>query len=170
MSEKSAFVSGAAVILERINRVVLTVEKLLGGALMGFMLVVVVINILSRYVMAKPVTWGEELASFTFVWTALLSSAYALGREAHIRVTVITGYFSKRVQTVLEIVNYLVTIACVGIFLPYSIDALYYLTPSPAMRIPEQYFYCIVPIVFALFLFHQVVTLFRNLDNLKKGD
>ena len=51
-----------------------------------------------------------------------------------------------------------------------SILVMRLLVPSPAMRIPEQYIYCIVPVVFILFIFHMVVSLFRTLVNLQKGD
>lgn len=170
MSENAGFVLGASAFLERANRSVLAVERFLGGILMGFVLLVVFVNIMSRYVMTRPIPWGEELASFSFVWTALLSSAYALGREAHVRISVITGRFPSRFQTWLHIFNCVAAIGVFGIFLPYSITVMKFLTPSPAMRIPEQYFYIIVPIVFVLFIFHLLVTLFRNLAVLKKGD
>lgn len=169
MSENAGFISGAAAFFERANRAVLAVERILGGVLMGFVLIVVCVNILSRYVMVRPISWGEELASFSFVWTALLSSAYALGREAHVRISVITSRFSPRFQTWLHVFNCLVAIAAFGVFLPYSITVMKFLTPSPAMRIPEQYFYIIVPIVFVLFIFHLTASLFRNLAVLKKG-
>ncbi len=170
MSESQGFVASASGFLDRMNRSVLAAERVAGGLLMGFMVLVVVINILSRYVMADPVFWGEELAAFSFAWMALVSSAYALGREVHIRVTILVDYMPKRAKLVVETVNCLIGIAAFGTFLPYSILVMRLLVPSPAMRIPEQYIYCIVPVVFILFIFHMLVSLFRTLVNLQKGD
>lgn len=169
MSESQSFIIRASGFLERVNRSVLAVERVAGGLLMGFMLLIVTINILSRYVMTNPVFWGEELASFTFAWMALVASAYALGREMHIRITMLVDYMPRKVKMMAEVFNYVIGIATFCIFLPYSILVMRHLVPSPAMRIPEQYIYCIVPIVFSLFIFHMVVSLFRTLVNLKKG-
>ena len=169
MTEDFSECSGVSGFLHRLNRRVLTAEKIFGGFLMGLMLAVILINIASRYVLAAPVFWGEELATFTFAWIALLSSAFAIGRNMHVRITMITDCFPKTVQKLVEIANCLIAIAAIAVFLPPSIEVLGMLVPSPAMRVPEEYVYCIVPITFSLFIFHLAVALARSVSELVKG-
>jgi len=62
-------------------------ERLLGRVLALLMLVLVASvawQVLSRYLLAVPAPWTEELARFLLIWIGLLGAAYAYRADSHI--------------------------------------------------------------------------------------
>ena len=53
--------------------------------LMSAMCLVLLAQVVSRYVFGKPLTWSEELARYMFVWLALLGSAWCGRNHIHVR-------------------------------------------------------------------------------------
>ena len=48
-------------------------------------------GIFARYVLHKPITWSDELASTLFLWLAMLGAAIALRRNEHMRMTALVA-------------------------------------------------------------------------------
>lgn len=55
-------------------------------------------GIVARGVFHRPIIWSDELASILFLWLAMLGSAIAVQRSAHMRLTFFTSYLSPRVE------------------------------------------------------------------------
>ena len=48
-------------------------------------------GIFARYILHKPITWSDELASTLFLWLAMLGAAIALRRNEHMRMTALVA-------------------------------------------------------------------------------
>ncbi|WP_407118534.1 TRAP transporter large permease subunit [Bradyrhizobium sp. LMG 9283] len=55
-------------------------------------------GIVARGVFHRPLIWSDELASILFLWLAMLGSAIAVQRSAHMRLTFFTSYLSPRAE------------------------------------------------------------------------
>jgi TRAP-type C4-dicarboxylate transport system permease small subunit len=44
-------------------------------------------NVIARYVFNRPLVWGDELASILFVWLCVLGAVLAMRRNEHMRLT-----------------------------------------------------------------------------------
>ncbi|QOZ70399.1 TRAP transporter, DctM subunit [Bradyrhizobium arachidis] len=55
-------------------------------------------GIVARGVFHRPIIWSDELASILFLWLAMLGSAIAVQRSAHMRLTFFTSYLSPRAE------------------------------------------------------------------------
>lgn len=68
-------------------------------ALAAVLLVVVVglllAGALSRYLLALPIIWGDEVASICFIWLAMLGSVIAIDRNEHLRLTLFLGLLPR---------------------------------------------------------------------------
>ena len=58
--------------------------ELLVTVSMGVLVVDVVWQVLTRYLLKNPSSWTEELATFLMVWVGLLGASVALNRGAHL--------------------------------------------------------------------------------------
>ena len=47
-------------------------------------------QVFTRFIMGKPSSWTEELATFLLIWVSLLGAAVALGRGAHLGIDYFT--------------------------------------------------------------------------------
>ncbi|MBR0690591.1 TRAP transporter large permease subunit [Bradyrhizobium manausense] len=60
--------------------------------------IILFVGIVARGVFHRPIIWSDELASILFLWLAMLGSAIAVQRSAHMRLTFFTSYLSPRVE------------------------------------------------------------------------
>lgn len=80
-------------------------ELLLMG-LMAFLVVDVLWQVLSRYVLASPSSFTDEVAGFLLIWVGLLGAAYVSGREEHLAIDLLVRRASKQGQNRLRQVAY----------------------------------------------------------------
>jgi TRAP-type C4-dicarboxylate transport system permease small subunit len=72
----------------------LPIDRLLGGSicvLMGAMVLNVLWQVFTRFVLRHPSSFTEELARFMMIWVGLLGSAYATGKKSHLALDLITA-------------------------------------------------------------------------------
>ncbi len=71
------------------------VDTLLGSAI-SFLLAAMVVNVLwqvfTRFVLRHPSSFTEEAARYMMIWVGLLGSAYAVGRKSHLALDLITAH------------------------------------------------------------------------------
>ena len=59
------------------------------AALIAVETVLLLAGVVARYVLHTPLVWSDELASFLFLWLAMLGSVIALQRGQHMCLTVV---------------------------------------------------------------------------------
>ena len=69
--------------MKRLNQVLVTLETYAAGALVITVCVVVLLQVLMRYLFATPNPWSEELSRFAFIWVSLLGASLAVEHRAH---------------------------------------------------------------------------------------
>ena len=72
----------------------LAIDRLLGSAmciLMAAMVLNVLWQVFTRFVLRNPSSYTEEAARYMMIWVGLLGSAYASGQKAHLALDLITA-------------------------------------------------------------------------------
>lgn len=111
-----AFISSYQRFTKKVNSVV----RLACIAFFTVMVIDVVVSVVMRYVLVKPMVWGEQLAIYCMIWIAFLSSSIAFRRGAHmgldILVKTVPPKFSKMLQLIahLMVLGFLVTFTSWG--------------------------------------------------------
>jgi len=74
------------------------VDKILANILI-FIMSVMVINVLwqvfTRYIMGDPSSFTDELARYLMIWIGILGAAYVSGKNMHVAINVLPEKFSK---------------------------------------------------------------------------
>jgi TRAP-type C4-dicarboxylate transport system permease small subunit len=74
-------------------------DRVLGGAI-GVLMAGMVLNVLwqvfTRFVLRHPSSFTEELARYMMIWVGLLGSAYASGRKSHLALDLLTAHLQGR--------------------------------------------------------------------------
>lgn len=60
-------------------------------AIMAALVLVVLWGVVSRFVLAEPSRWTEELATFLLTWVALLGAAVGFSRQQHLGIDVLVN-------------------------------------------------------------------------------
>lgn len=141
-------------------------EEFLLGFLLCAMSVILMLQVIMRYIFSNPLIWSEEAARYCFVIAAFASCGYCVRRNVIIRVDVISQKFPARIQKVLELIMWLSMIFLFA-WLSYScIDVVQQAAlagrTSTAMQIPMQYVYCIPLIGFLWTIFRVIQKIWRT--------
>jgi tripartite ATP-independent transporter DctM subunit len=82
-----------------VRRIALAVDMLIGQVveLIGAMLVlaetcILFAGVVSRYLFDSPIIWTDELATFLFLWLAMIGAVVALRRDGHMRLTTFANW------------------------------------------------------------------------------
>lgn len=84
---------------ERWQRMLHNVETWVSVALLVFLTLILLAQVVSRYVFDQPLGWSDELARFTFVWLVFIGAAAMASENRHIAVTYFTDKLPPRLHT-----------------------------------------------------------------------
>ena len=94
------------------------VDQLVGGAiekiaaaLVAAEVVILFAGVVSRYLLHKPLTWSDELASTLFLWLAMFGSVIAVRQNTHMRMTALVSMMSARKAQFFDALALAVTLA-----------------------------------------------------------
>ncbi len=133
------------------------------GAVMS---VIVLLQIIFRFVIFIPLPWSEELARYLMIWTGMVGSFVAMREGRHIGVTMVVDRLPPRAALAVSIFVQAVTIAFLVILaqqgLALTLVNLKQL--SPAMRIPMFYPYLAVPVGAALMILELAAGILQDIQ------
>ncbi len=158
-----------------------SIKKILDHSLE--LLVIVVVSVLvvdvlwqvfTRFILKNPSTWTEELAVFMLIWVSLLGAAVALGRGSHLGIDYFVGKLSPRKRLYTEIFAFLcvsafsLTVMVIGGIELVS-NTLKLEQVSPALGVRIGYVYLAVPMSGFFLVLYSVIGLVERLTQLFKG-
>lgn len=155
--------------------IIRTIDKALAGTLIFAMvsiLLTVIWQVVSRYVLKDPASVTEELSRFILIWIGILGAAYAYRQNAHLGFNLVVERQSAEVKRVLlTLVEIIVIVFCVLVML-FGGSELVLLTLeleqiSAALGIKMGLIYSVLPISGTLIIAYalvNIVTLWRHSD------
>src|SRR3712207_6447589 len=96
-------------------------ELYLGSMFISVTVVVVIMNVFTRYFLKFTYFWAEEVAVGCFVWTIFLGTAAAYRERGLIGVEAIVVLLPKKIRKVVEFVTFLLLVIVSGIMFYFSL-------------------------------------------------
>jgi len=87
--------------------------EILGAILLFIMLVLVSVQVITRYIFNNPISWTEEMARFILVWITFIGAAISLKQNQHVKFEYLLDKLSPRIKKVVETLGDIIT----GLFL-----------------------------------------------------
>jgi TRAP-type C4-dicarboxylate transport system permease small subunit len=134
------------------KRIFDNLESYICQFLLSFFICLLFIQIILREIFSINISWGEELARFSFVWFVFFGASFAARLAAHNRVTFQFRWFTKKTQNYIEAfadaiwVLFNIVIIYKSIFLIKSMFQYPYI--SPTLGWSMAYVYLIFPLSF----------------------
>jgi len=135
-------------------------EKLL-ILLMSILVIDVLWQVTSRYILSSPSSFTDELAGFLLIWVSLFGAAYVTGRKEHLAIDLLLQKSSPenkiRLELFIHIVIFLFSFFVLvigGIWLVYSRFILS--VKSAALQLPLGYVYIVLPVSGLIILFYSI--------------
>ena len=140
--------------------------ELLAAVLLAAMMAIVLANVVFRYVLHSPLVWGDEAASLSFIWMAMLGAAIAVDRHEHLRLTIALPLFPPRMQDVLDVFGRVAVAVLLLRLLPEAISYAYEesFVTSPALGLPMSVRAAALPAGIGLMTLLMVLSVIRTRD------
>lgn len=140
--------------------------ELLAAALLAAMMAIVLANVVFRYVLHSPLIWGDEAASLSFIWMAMLGAAIAVDRHEHLRLTIALPLFPPRMQDVLDVFGRVAVAVLLLRLLPEAVSYAYEesFVTSPALGLPMSVRAAALPAGIGLMTLLMVLSVIRTRD------
>lgn len=151
-----------------INEPLCNSAKNLAGMFLMLMTVIIMLQIVFRYVLNDSLIWTEEIAKTMMVWTAFLVAPWAYRRSANVGIEMFVEQLPQRMRMALHLLINLLVIWIVVVFLYESFGFFQRGTTLRAMSLPIQvsWFYAVVPFAFAAMLSVGIELLVRDVLSL----
>ena len=142
--------------------------------LLVFLLSILVLDVLwqvaSRYIINSPSSYTDELAGYLLIWVGLLGAAYVSGKREHLAIDILIQRSSPKRKLRLEIIISIVVILFAvsvlivgGIWLVYT--RFYLSVKSAALGMPLGFVYLVLPLSGLLIAYFDV----DNMRNIIKS-
>jgi len=140
--------------IDKITRLILVI-------LMTLLVLDVIWQVFTRYVLQSPSTFTDELARYLLIWVCLLGAAYFSGQNLHISVNVLPKYLKPAGQFLLTIfIKSLIALFVLAVFVVGGGLLVYttwiYRQITPALQIPIALVYMIGPISGLLIIYYKL--------------
>ncbi|MFK7845791.1 MAG: TRAP transporter small permease [Rhodothermales bacterium] len=141
------------------------VDKALSGilvVLMSLLVIDVLWQVFSRYVLNDPSSFTEELARFLLMWVGLLGASYAAGRKMHLAVDILPNKLEGKRKSYLNLFILVCTVLFALTVMVFGGIRLVTITlflgqTAAALQMPLGYVYLILPISGLLIAFYAIL-------------
>ena len=157
--------------MKRILDVVMEGLKKILVLLLSFFTVIVMMQVIARYLLNSPLTWSEQVARYLFIWMIMLGTSLAFRMKVHIAFDMLLNNFPPLLKRIVQTGN----VALVALFSSYwfvkSLDLVMRSTNTIAagIEIPMNYIYIAQPVGAALLFLVCLETLLDSVRDFRSG-
>ncbi|MDR0578445.1 MAG: TRAP transporter large permease subunit, partial [Candidatus Accumulibacter sp.] len=122
----------------RIENAIKWATEIPAALLVGVETILLLVNVIYRYLLHDPLTWGDELASMLFMWMAMFGAVIALRRNEHMKLSTLINRMSPERRAFMNTFAGVVVIAFLLALIPwayeYAIEEWFIITPALEIR------------------------------------
>lgn len=146
-----------------VHRIDIILKNALAG-IMAFMVLNVLWQVFSRYVLNSPSSFTDELARYLLIWLGVLGASYVSGAKSHLALDLLKEKVSDSKKIVLDkVISLLILLFALGAMVIGG-SRLVYITyflgqKSAALQLPLAVVYSIIPVsglVIVLYKLHDI--------------
>jgi TRAP-type C4-dicarboxylate transport system permease small subunit len=130
--------------------------------LMSLLVLDVLWQVISRYLLSSPSSFTDELAGFLLIWVGVLGAAYVAGREEHLSIDILIQRSSPaRRRLLLFIIHTLIFLFALSVMVTGGVVLMYtrfvLQVKSAALQLPLGYVYSVLPISGLVIMYYEVL-------------
>ncbi len=131
-------------------------------AFMSLMVINVLWQVATRFLLRSPSSFTEEIARYLLVWVGVLGGAYAVGKRVHLAIDLLPTKLVGRRKVMLELFIEVCIFVFAASVLVVGGSGLVWLTldlgqTSAALQVPLGYVYLVLPLSGLLMMFYSAL-------------
>ena len=158
--------------LDAIKNVLNKILEILGTVTLGIMTILVVYQVITRYVFNAPSRFSEALSQYLFVWMIMFGSAYVYGSREHLTIDLLKDKFSPKLNMIVEVIANVclfafILLVCVYGGWKYTASQVNRIDPS--LHISMAILYTSVPFTGVITLYYAVYNCISSIRDYQQG-
>ena len=129
-------------------------EEFCVSVMLALLVLLLGMEVFSRFLLGKSFSWMEELCRYLFVWSSYIGVAIAVKHKEQLRILMFMDVLKKRFPQLVRI-----------LYLGMLENMIRFKQVSAALEINVMYAYLIIPISMALTIFRTLQGLCRDIRN-----
>lgn len=129
-------------------------EQYLGTYFAIAMVITMLLQVFSRYVLGSSFSWTDEMATIFFIWSIYLGCGCAVTKRKHLKIDILYRNVPFKTGQILRVASNIVFfIFCCYMFpafIKVLINLAKYNTVTAITRIPKSFVYAIIPVALVL--------------------
>ncbi|HZK27672.1 MAG TPA: TRAP transporter small permease [Thermoclostridium sp.] len=138
--------------------------------LMSVLVLDVLWQVISRYILSSPSSYTDELAGFLLIWVGLFGAAYVAGKREHLAIDLLLQRSSKKRRFLLEItISVIVIMFAIAVMIiggSWLVYTRFFLSvKSAALGLPLGVVYLVLPISGLLIVYFDIDNICNFIKN-----
>ena len=130
--------------------------------LMTVLVLDVLWQVFSRYLLSSPSSFTDELAGFLLIWVGVLGAAYVAGRKEHLAIDILIQRSPPaRQRLLLYLIHSLIFLFALSVMVTGGAILMYtrfvLQVKSAALQLPLGYVYIVLPISGLIIMYYEVL-------------
>lgn len=138
-----------------------------------YLIFVINIEIIRRFVFSSSTVWGSESAQFMYIYLTWIGVSWGVHKRVHVRIDILHSYVSERTRGILYVVSgiglLVFSVYVILLSLPPLLTTLEFGATTPGMRVSRAYFQVAIPAAFCLTIVRTLQWLYRDVKDLYVG-
>ena len=153
---------------ETSKRLLTNLDLLISGFFLCITVLVVIVNVVLRYVFHGGIFWAEEVATTSFIWSVFVGSAAAYRYKMHIGIDFMTRFGPARYRAAVNVIIDLLMLVINGYIVYLSILFIQAnsLKRTPVLDVPAIYVNLALTVGFGLMAIYALWFLYKDLRKL----
>ncbi|MGA9228102.1 MAG: TRAP transporter small permease [Mesobacillus sp.] len=154
--------------IDAINRVV----GILLAAMLGVMSILIILQVISRFVINFPLTWSEELSRYLMIYIVFLGAGLAMRHNNLISIELLPELLSGNKRRAVIILVMIISIIFFAILFKQGIDILSMvkMQSSPGLQLSMSIPYASIPIGSFVLAINSLAVILDQLSNKQEGE
>lgn len=156
---------------ERVKHILKNLDAYFAGFMFAVTMVLVIVNVFSRYFFNYPISWCDEVATSCFVYTVFVGAAWCLRTRQHVGVDLLVDHLPGKAREFVHFLTDAVILVLNG-YITYL--AVLFMRSSkvktmPILKISVNYLYFALLLGFGLMAVYSLAHCVEDLVKMVKG-
>lgn len=141
------------------------------AVLLSSMTLIMLYQVVLRYIFNNANIWAEELVKFMFIWAVMLASCIAIRKDVHLKVDIVINMLKPKTRAISQVIAYIVIFVflCVLLVLGIQLVMNTMANKSAGLRIPMAIPYLSIPIGTILMMLATIEFIGRNVEIIRNN-
>ena len=153
---------------DRGKHILKNLDAYIAGALFAVTMVLVIMNVFTRYIFNFVIAWSEELSTSCFVYTVFIGAAWCLRTRQHVGVDLLVNRLPEKAREIVHLLTDIVILA-LNSYITYL--AVLFMRSSkaktmPIMKVSVNYLYSALLIGFGLMAIYSLVHCIEDIQKM----